>query len=452
MIGGRLSTRLPLMPGLLAWTLLAHDAAAQAVVRAPSPDTGRVSGRVISVYAGSISGATISLTSPGSPEVTVTSDHQGGFSFDRLAAGRYRISASKPGHTNRQPIRSHASQFDTGAEVTLRAGEQLAEVELTLHREASIAGRIAEPDGIPAPDVQVFAAVRRDAGHVLLADTRTTSEWDGRYRITGLPPGEYLVVVLPSASADPARVRANAERRAPESSSATRPFFDATLYPGVTSSEHARTVTVFDGIAVDGIDVWLTPAQRFAVSGRVLRPDGVNVENVAIEYANLSAHRSGLWTVPDPGDLFTITGVPQGTVILLARADSDRGPLAGVVSTEVSTDDVEDLEIRLGTPGTIEGRIVYEADVPSSVRATQIRLRQLLLPVSPLYPTPEGVVSGNGHFRLAHVLGEYAFELPDLPAGLRVTRVSQHGREIPNSRIRLAPGETITGLEYLVGK
>ena len=72
---------------------------------------------------------------------------------------------------------------------------------------------------------------------MLLAETRTVAEWDGRYRITGLPPGEYLVVVLPSALDRPHRVRANAERRAPESSSATRPFFDPTLYPGVTSIE-----------------------------------------------------------------------------------------------------------------------------------------------------------------------------------------------------------------------
>ena len=443
---------MPSTLGLLAWTLLAHEAGAQAVVSASSPASGRLSGRVVSTHAGSIAGATISLTSAGSPQVTVTSDHQGHFTFDRLDAGQYRVTASKSGYTNRQALKAPTPQFDTGIDVTLRDGPQPSHVELTLHREASIAGRIAEPDGIPAPDVQVFAAVRRDAGHVLLADTRTTTEWDGRYRITGLPPGEYLVVVLPSASADPARIRANAERRAPESSSATRPFFDATLYPGVTTHESARTVTVFEGIAVDGIDVWLTPAQRFSISGRVSRPDGTNVENVAIEYANLTAQRSGLWTVPDPGDLFTIAGVPQGTVVLLARADSDRGPLAGVVSTNVSMDDVEDLEVRLVTPGTIEGRIVYEVEVPPSARATRVVMRQRLLSVSPLYPVPESSVSADNRFRIANVLGLYDFELPSLPTGVRVTRLTVNGRDIPNRTIQIAGGETIGSVEVVVGK
>lgn len=447
-----MSARMPSTLGLLAWTLLAHDAGAQALVSASSPASGRLSGRVVSTHAGAIAGATISLTSATSPQFTVTSDPQGHFTFDRLAVGQYRVTASKPGFTNRQTLKAPAPQFDTGIEVTLRDGTQPSHVELTLHHEASIAGRIAEPDGIPAPDVQVFAAVRRDAGHVILTDTRTTTEWDGRYRITGLPPGEYLVVVLPSASADPARIRANAERRAPESSSATRPFFEATLYPGVTSDESARTVTVFEGISVDGIDVWLTPAQRFSISGRVIRPDGTNVENVAIEYANLTAQRSGLWTVPDPGDLFMIAGVPQGTVVLLARADSDRGPLAGVVSTNVGMDDVEDLEIRLVTPGTIEGRIVYEVEVPPSARATRIALKQRLLSVSPLYPVSEGSVSADNRFRIANALGWYEFELPSLPAGVRITRLTVNGRDIPNRTIQIAGGETIGSVEIFVGK
>ena len=287
---------------------------------------------------------------------------------------------------------------------------------------------------------------------MILQETRTVAQWDGRYRITGLPPGEYLVVAFPAASSDPNRLRANAERRAPESSSATRPFFDPTFYPGVTTVGAAESVTVFEGIPADGIDLWLEPGERYSISGRVLWPEGVNAENIVIEYANLSAQRSGLWTVPEPGDLFRITGVPSGTVVLLARADSDRGPLAGVVTTEVNVDEIEDLELRLGSPGIVEGRIVYETTVPATGRATRIAMKQRLLPVSPLYPVPESPVESDGRFRIEHALGEYEFEIAGLPAGLRVTRVLQHGRSIANGRIRVASGETLTDLELVVGR
>ena len=316
---------------------------------------------------------------------------------------------------------------------------------------ASISGRVAEPDGIPAPDVFVIAALRRGTDYELLEHTRTVTAWDGRYRIAGLRPGEYLVVVTPGPGADRNRIGLDAERRAPESSSILRPFFEPTFYPGVASVEAAGAVTVLHGIDVGGIDVWLTPAQRFSISGRILRPDDTHVENVAIEYANLSAHRSGLWTVPEPGDIFHITGVPQGTVVLLARADSNRGPLAGVVSTSVSMDDVEDLEIRLSTPGTIEGRIVYDAGVPASGRATTIALKQRLLPVSPLYPAPESAIGSDGRFRLTNALGLYEFELPGAPE-IRVTRVVHSGRELPDARIRIAGSESITAVDVFVGR
>lgn len=439
-----MSAQLALTLGLLAWTMLSRDADAQ--------DTGasaRVSGRVVSTASGSIADATVTLTrldSSSSVPLTVSTDRQGTFTLDGLAAGRYRLSPSKSGYTNRQPLPAAADRFDTGRELTLRHGEHATHVELTLYRDSSIAGRIAEPDGIPAPDVQVFAAVRRGAAHLLLQDTRTVAEWDGRYRITGLPPGQYLVVVLPSISTDPNRMRTNAERRAPESSSATRPFFEPTLYPGVTSVASAEPVTVFEGIPVDGIDTWLMPGERHSISGRIVWPDDTAVENVVIEYANLSAERSGLWTVPEPGDLFHITGVPRGTVVLLARADSTRGPLAGVVTTEINVDEIDDLDLRLVTPGVVEGRLVYETDVPAASRATQIALKQRLLPVSPLYPAPESSIGADGGFRVTGALGVYDFEA----GGLRIVRVTQHGREIPGGRIRVGPSETISDLEVTV--
>jgi hypothetical protein len=441
---------------LLVWTLLPREAGAQTASASAS-----LSGRVVSIAAGTIAEATVTLTrldslvpsgrgesnrSSGSSQ-SVTTDRQGAFTIRGLAAGRYRLSASKTGYTNRQ-LQPSADRFDTGREVTLRDSGRVTRAELTLYRESTISGRVAEPDGIPAPDAQVFAAVRRGSSYVLLRDTRTIAEWDGRYRITGLPPGEYLIVVMPGAATDPGRMRVNAERRAPESSSATRPFFEPTLYPGVTSVTSAEAITVVEGVPVAGIDTWLVPGERHSISGRIVWPEDTIVENVVIEYANLTAQRSGLWTVPEPGDVFHITSVPRGTVVLLARADSSRGPLAGVVTTAVNVDEIDDLELRLAAPGTVEGRVVYGTNVPGATRASQITLKQRLLPVSPLYPTPESVVGADGRFRITGALGVYDLEVP----GLRIVRVTQHGREIPKARIQITAGESLTDLEVTVAR
>lgn len=435
---------------LLACMLFAGCAPAQT-----SPTTsGRISGRVVSIASGSIADATLTLTrlddEAGAP-VNVTSNRQGDFAFERLAPGRYRLAASKAGYTDRR-LAPTADRFDTDREVTIGDAEHASGTDITLYRASTIAGRVAEPDGIPAPDVQVYAAIRRGSSHQILRDTRTVAAWDGRYRLTGLPPGEYLVVVEPGTSTDPNRMRANAERRAPESSSATRPFFEPILYPGVITNATAETITLFEGVPADGIDVWLMPGERHSIAGRIEWPDDITAENIVIEYANLTAQRTGLWTVPEPGDLFRITGVPRGTVVLLARGDSNRGPLAGLVTTEINVDEIDDLELHLGIPASVEGRVVYEPDVPASARANQISLKQQLLPVSPLYPVPESPIGNDGRFRLTNALGDYDVVLAGLPAGVRVVRVLQSGREIPNGRIRVGLGDTLTGLEVVVGK
>jgi hypothetical protein len=250
------------------------------------------------------------------------------------------VSASKPGYTNRQPLHASAERFDTGRDLTLRDRERAPHIELILFRESSIAGRIAEPDGIPAPDVQVFAAVRRGATYVRLEETRTVAEWNGRYRITGPAPGDYLVVILPGTRPIPNRMRANAERRAPESSSATRPFFEPTLYPGCDQPCLGRDR---HGLRRH----YRAMASTLAHAGRAafdLRPHLVarattTPENIVIEYANLTAQRSGLWTVPEPATCFV------SPASLAARSSCSRAPTRIAVrwvaslTTEINVDE-----------------------------------------------------------------------------------------------------------------
>jgi hypothetical protein len=45
-------------------------------------------------------------------------------------------------------------------------------------------------------------------------------------------------------------------------------------------------------------------------------------------------------------------------------------------------------------------------------------------------------------------LGVYDVDVP----GLRILRVSQHGREIPQARLHVGLGDTLTDLEIVVGR
>jgi hypothetical protein len=305
---------------------------------------------------------------------------------------------------------------------------------------ASIAGRIIHTDGTAADGarVAVYAMVEGMPGGVV---GMTTSAHDGRYEVSGLPAGEFTVGVTPTKAGgfggDASRPR-------------TIPV--ETLYPGVTDRDRAQAITVFNGVAAEGIDVWLTPApQRFALSGRISWPEGTDVTNLVIEYGGPNAIRRGLWYVTDPGGLFTVEGVAQGTYVLLARGETRDGPLLGLVSTDVALGSVEDVRIPLRTPGTLEGRVVIEGTGKASLAGLRIIPAHALLTLSPVYPADDAVVGDDGRFQLPHLLGEYTFAVQGLPAGWRVRRVTRGGKPATGDRVSVGGGERVTGVEIVVG-
>ena len=303
-------------------------------------------------------------------------------------------------------------------------------------RTGSIAGRISQPDSTPETGAHVVAAVRHRDGSLMPVES-TTAEWDGRYEIDDLPPGEYLVLAEPDPQAKVERLNRHV------------PPPVATLYPGVPRTEPGRPVRVFEGIATEGIDIWLEPAaQRYTVSGRVSWPDGVTVENITLEYGGEGDGSNGIWEVYDPGGLFTIEGLAAGTLVLLARAESSAGPLAGLVATEVGPFPVEEVRLPLKTPGSVSGRVVFTS-TPSDPPGP-VRLVHTLLDLSPLYPGAESPLAPDGSFAIPHALGIYALAVDNLPPGWRVVSLSRDGRRFSAGEITVGPGEAISGLEVMV--
>jgi hypothetical protein len=411
---------------------------ATAQVQSPADvENGRIAGYLVTISGELVADATVSLGVLDEQglriqSLTTRSDGSGAFSFSELPEGRYRILASRPGYTSRQPADAMGSgaAFDGGPTVDLEQDAQV-NVQVMLRRTAGIAGRIIRSDGSAGAGVPVQLAVRSRRGPLPLFETQVTSQWDGRYEITGLPPGEYLVAARNDVTA--------------ASTS------HMTWYPGVDNSEPGTPVTLFEGINAEGIDIWLTPARRFAVSGRVFWPVGVTLESISIDYGDPAGASSGTWVVSDPGGLFTLSGMTPGPLTLLARGESDQGPLIGLASTEVTVDAVEDVRITVDRPGTIAGRIVYEGEVPASGRATSIVAVQKLLKVSALYPVLESTIDSEGRFAMTGLLGEYEFALDGLQPGLAIKKVSRNGRPLSTNRIGVPGGETLRGIEIVVG-
>ena len=307
-------------------------------------------------------------------------------------------------------------------------------------RTGSIAGRIIHPDGAAAEGARVAVYAVREGAAAAIVGT-ATSAYDGRYEVAGLPPGEFMLGVTPRKAGG-----FGGDLKRPPA------LVAETFYPGVTERDRAEPVTVFEAVPVEGIDVWLAPApQRFSIGGRIFWPDGVRVESLIIEYGGANGVRHGVWNVHDPGGLFTIEGAAQGTYVLLVRGETASGPLIGIASTDVAIGPVEDVRVRLRSPGAIEGRVVIEGPGSAALDTVSIVPVQTLIKLSPLYPVKPAPVSAEGGFALEELAGEYGLEVRGLPDGWHVKRLARKGIPAASKSIVVPAGERVTGVEIVVG-
>ena len=325
--------------------------------------------------------------------------------------------------------------------LSICAGEALAQRGARATRKsASIAGRVIHADGAAAEGARVAVYAMREGAPAAIIGT-AVSGYDGRYEVAGLPAGEFVVGVTPQ------RIRGfggNSRRLTSKPAE--------TLYPGTTDRLKAQPIAVFDGVATEGIDIWLEPAaQRYSISGRVFWPDAIEVENVVIEFGGPDDVHSGVWYVHDPGGLFTVEGASRGTYVLLARGETAKGPLIGIAATDVSTDSVQDIRLALRPPGSIEGRVVVDGRTGVDVSSLRLSATQKLLKLSPLYPVDEAAVDETNRFTLPNLVGEYTITAAGLPAGWRVRRVTRSGTALPDHRITVLAGERVTGIEVFIG-
>ena len=294
-------------------------------------------------------------------------------------------------------------------------------------RSGSIAGRVLRPDGLPQPDAEVVAATRGSDGRLRLTAWRARTAFDGQYAISGVPSGRYLVLVRVVGA---------------DSAGDGRP--EATLFPGVPVTEPGTAVDVFDGVPVAGVDIWLQPLpRRFQVSGRVVDPKGRPIENVAIEFGHARSRADNVWTLTDPGGLFTLDRVPPGSLVLRARGESPDGPLVGVAAVVLAIESTQDLRIEMHEAGRVRGRIVAPGGaLPPGLR---VALVPTLLRPSALYPAEEVPVDASGAFDVRGTIGEHEVRVLGLPAGWELRTLQPRSGANP-ALLWLNPGDGIADL------
>ena len=282
---------------------------------------------------------------------SVIASDDGTFTFERLPAGSFTVTASKASYLPasfgaKRPARP-------GTPVAVATGQHVAGIALRLSKGGVIAGTVRSSSGLPLPGLQVVAmragqpppplglpsSVSLDA---ILTDDR------GAYRLYGLEPGSYVIVALVTstqlsemhrrseAELDAAFRDAQQKGAAPSPPSAPMPVFAPApiYYPGTAVAAQAAPVDVTPDSTHDDVSFTVDPVPSAAIDGVVQRPAAGGALQLIISGAGSAtplalAMAPRLFRPPGSDGKFRYTNVTPGHYTITALMTDSPAPAGG---------------------------------------------------------------------------------------------------------------------------
>jgi hypothetical protein len=319
-------------------------------------------------------------------------------------------------------------------------------VTLRLPRGSVIAGTLTDQNGEPFAGATVRAmryAFGPNQRTLLPTGTQATTDDRGRYRIFGLPAGEYAVSasmgfagrpdsdIFRVTDADVKRALAEVESGStrpgtagsqPASPRARTVGYASIFYPGTSVAAQATLVKLGVGEERPGIDFQMSLVATARIDGVVSAPDGVNPQTIVVQMIDsnpagflLETFRRA--TVTDGA--FSLSGVAPGQYTITARG-APGAPTAGAAGTrarlpqptlwakaDVTVDgqDLSGVSLTLQPGLTVAGRLQFEgsAHVPPDLARVRVNLAPVQTPGEVSLGATTTQVEASGAFSLGGV-------------------------------------------------
>lgn len=405
---------LSLATGALAQT---RDTRGNAPVSPASTGTAAISGVVMSADSAPhplrLANVVLIGATTGVLKVTST-DRDGRFSFTSLPADRYTVGASKLPYLGavagaRRPARS-------GTPIVLTAGQRIGDVVIRLPLAAAISGVVTDELGQPTAGMVTVQQRRLQNGERVLVSigNNATTDERGRYRIYGLPPGEYVLAAFRFAttSSSPRQLtdreiddalRGNVPPAEPLPASVR---YLPTYYPGTTRPAEASGIVLTVGDERTDVDVRLELVTTARVEGTVTTADGQLAVNASVTLATIAGSPVTSTFFNNVGQVghFAFTNITPGLYTLTCNQGGPQGVLFGSMLIDVSGDQTG-LQLILTSPTMLKGRIIFEGASPRP-------------PLVGLLPTLKAMSKGAGSGSLTVATDATgAFSIQRLPPG-----------------------------------
>jgi hypothetical protein len=230
--------------------------------------------------------------------------------------------------------------------------------------------------------------------------------------------------------------------------------YATTFYPGVSSVEEARSVTV--GLSAEVLDVnfGLLLVRTGRVSGHVTRADGMPSTrgNVTLTSDTPSGGRGGfgrtLGSRLQWDGSFSIANIPPGRYVIRARGDDTEPPQFATQPVVVGDGDINDLAVALAPGGSISGTVTFQSGQSATVPdVNQVRIAAPPVDFANVGPNSLARVNRDGTFTLDGVSdGLHWIRTQGGLRGWTLKSVTLSGRDIIDTPLDVRSGQTVTGL------
>jgi hypothetical protein len=388
---------------------------------------------------------------------SAATDRAGRYAIGGLVAGEYVVTAGLPvmasGAMGPPLVRFSASQDDhVPTPITVGAGDVRRGIDLRLREPSSqrgprgclISGRLLDEFGDPV-DGSVLATLSNPPDDPTPSSMAVAVRTDalGRYCITGLDDGEYLVRAFTAMSVG--------ELRGPDGAGGDRAVtLPLTFYPDVTRPSAAQPIFIAGSAERPDIDITVRALPvsaitlRFLDTGVALKPPRVVLSSDDNGQAAPTMRR------PDVDSAVRFSSVLAGDYVVVAHAEPvSEGDSPGLwTSANLVSDGVTPIEqtLLLQPGGRIAGRVVFDGTSPRPSRPavwlTPVGLNRTAF--GDLGWSGAGTINDDGTFVFDGIMpGRYvvraADEKPMDGPRWSVSSVKQGGQEAADLPITLLP-------------
>lgn len=387
------------------------------------------------------------------PIAPVVTDDQGKFNFQELDEGPYTLQVLANGYVSLNYGQRYPG--GPGAPITLKAGQELKDLTVTLTPTGNISGRIRDRSDQPLANIPVqLMRFSYDAqgqrSYQSVGSAKTNDR--GEYRIYWITPGRYYLMAGSAVSSSNPLLGMLAMMGGNAASANELPLnLGLTFYPGVDDIGSARAIELLPGADLDSMNLTLpTKPATHRIRGRVIdsrtgkppakarvvasmQTPGPTTNSVA-ELAALQLPTNnynsdnGTFEVRDllPGAYFVRALVQDPAPSVTVGRESAQPPAtsSGLVAVSIGDSDVDNVVVTVVPARSIAGRIRVDGQQQS---VTPDRLRLQLVSRNPASLSLAVTNPGRSTFG-AVPAADFTFQFTNISIGdYRVTVQGQGG-------------------------